>query len=69
MKERRRMHRRLIDHVMVFGWLYAAVPTAFLVGVLVPKAEAFDIRLSTIETQYAVINGKLDTLIYLTRKK
>lgn len=64
-----RLWNRFTPLIQTWGWLSIIVPVVMLVCVLVPKAQAFDMRLGTLERQYAVINGKLDTVIFLMRRK
>lgn len=75
------IHRRITDncwakrvwdkftpYVQVWGWLIVAVPAVWGVMVAVPKAEAFDGRLTAVEQNTAIVNQKLDLVIQLLAK-
>lgn len=56
-------------YVQIIGFFIVAIPTIYATTVLTAKAQDFDGRLTTTERNYLQISTKLDTAIFLLRRK
>lgn len=66
----KRLYRIATPYVQLIGWLGVAVPLVFMAYGLAEKAQAFDSRISTLESSrtntdqnIAMLNQKVDLLI------
>lgn len=62
-----RLYALATPYLQLVGWAFIAVPFVILVATLIPKAEAFDSRLTATEQNYILLNQKVDLLLEFWR--
>lgn len=72
----KRLWAKATPYIQMGGWLLVAIPAFMSAVKLFGDAQAFDSRLSAVEStlqhtahQYDTLNQKLDTVIQLIRRK
>jgi hypothetical protein len=65
----KRLWDKFTPYIQTAGFVFLIIPLAILVVDLIPKAEAFDKRLTIVEQNNVIANQKLDLVIQLLRNK